>query len=386
MRQSKFERKYAIVTLVIIAVIIYGSLYPFDFRVPQNGIGPLRTFLDSWADKPGRGDFLSNILLYMPLGFFAIHVIRRDSGWWLPMVFAVVLGSALSLAMELTQYYDEGRDTAVSDFYSNALGTLLGAIAGRVMGGNIRGQALREAAGNRVPLMFLTAWVAYRLFPYVPTIDLHKYWDTLKPIVLHPSLTPYDLFRHTAIWLTVGTLIDGVVGPRRSWWAFPLFVAGVLFAKILIIDATLSVAEILGGVLALVLWFALGASARLRLTCAALLLGAYVVAARLEPFHFLAQAGSFNWIPFFGLMEGSIEVDVLSFLEKFFLYGSLVWLFTQAGLRLRFAAIMIAAILLATSWAEIYLPGRSAEITDALMALLIGVVIALMGPERRAAA
>ena len=32
----------------------------------------------------------------------------------------------------------------------------------------------------------------------------------------------------------------------------------------------------------------------------------------------------------------------------------------------------------AASWAETYLPGRSAEITDALMALLIGIIIAVV--------
>jgi VanZ family protein len=40
------------------------------------------------------------------------------------------------------------------------------------------------------------------------------------------------------------------------------------------------------------------------------------------------------------------------------------------------STILVAILLFATSWAEIYLPGRSAEITDALMALLIGVIIA----------
>jgi hypothetical protein len=34
-------------------------------------------------------------------------------------------------------------------------------------------------------------------------IDLHKYCNALKPIVLTPSLIGYDLFRQTAIWLAV---------------------------------------------------------------------------------------------------------------------------------------------------------------------------------------
>jgi hypothetical protein len=42
-------------------------------------------------------------------------------------------------------------------------------------------------------------------------------------------------------------------------------------------------------------------------------------------------------------------------------------------------------MLFTTSWVETYLPDRSAEITDALMALLIGAIIALMQTERNAA-
>jgi hypothetical protein len=77
-------------------------------------------------------------------------------------------------------------------------------------------------------------------------------------------------------------------------------------------------------------------------------------------------------------MQGSIDVDVLSFLEKFFLYGGLIWLLGEAGLSRRAAAGIVAATLLATSIAETYLPHRSAEITDALMAILIAVIFALV--------
>ena len=71
---------------------------------------------------------------------------------------------------------------------------------------------------------------------------------------------------------------------------------------------------------------------------------------------------------------------------KFFLYGSLIWLLTQAGWRLRSAILSTALILFITSEAERFLPGRSAEITDALMALVIGSIFVLIGTEHRGAA
>ncbi len=50
----------------------------------------------------------------------------------------------------------------------------------------------------------------------------------------------------------------------------------------------------------------------------------------------------------------------------------------KSGLRPGVATIVVATMLFAASWMETYLPGRSAEITDALMALLIGAIIAVI--------
>jgi hypothetical protein len=52
----------------------------------------------------------------------------------------------------------------------------------------------------------------------------------------------------------------------------------------------------------------------------------------------------------------------------------LLLLLVKAGMRLRVAVAVACAVLLATSVAQIFLLGRSAEITDALMALILGLI------------
>jgi hypothetical protein len=114
-----------------------------------------------------------------------------------------------------------------------------------------------------------------------------------------------------------------------------------------------------------------------------------VVALRLEPFTFQSPAGHFGWLPFRSYLGGSLSVNTRSFFEKFFFYGSLIWIGQAAGLRLPRATLMVAAMLFATSLAEVYLPGRSAEITDAVMALVAGGIIAMLSGlmrERQAGA
>ena len=76
-------------------------------------------------------------------------------------------------------------------------------------------------------------------------------------------------------------------------------------------------------------------------------------------------------------MEGSISVNVLAFFEKSFWYGSLLYLFIEAGGRLRTAVLIVGAAVFATSWLQIYLPNRSAEITDLVILVLIAGGFAL---------
>jgi hypothetical protein len=82
-------------------------------------------------------------------------------------------------------------------------------------------------------------------------------------------------------------------------------------------------------------------------------------------------------------MSSSPEIGVLSFFQKFFLFGSSIWLLAKSGLRLRSSTLVVAVILFITSQAETFLPNRSAEITDTVMALLIGAMFALMENETR---
>ena len=384
MGRWRFNRNFRVATAVVAAVIVYGSLYPFAFRQPVDGLGPAaRALLDSWAEPPGRGDFIGNVLLYIPFGFFAILSISRSVGTATRVVLVILTGAFLSACVELVQYYDDGRVTEATDVYANVSGTMLGALGGSITGANFRWPLLREIAANHVPTLLLSAWAGYRLFPYVPTLDLHKYWHALKPVILHPSLTGYDLFRYTAIWLTVGALIEAIGESKRQWLLFPLFVGSVLVAKVLVIDATLTIAEISGAALALCSWVVLTAHARLRTTLIALLFCGYVIAERVEPFQFSTAQGAFGWVPFLAFMNGSLEINILSFLQKFFLFGSSIWLLGRVGLRLWASTAIVAVILFLTSQAEIYLPHRSAEITDAVMALIIGALFALLQAATR---
>ncbi len=183
------------------------------------------------------------------------------------------------------------------------------------------------------------------------------------------------------LFLSLYALIEAVVRQRRSAYVGLLFAIGVMVALILVVDAELRAAELAGATVALVIWLILlRFPVRVQMGTAGMALCAYVIALRLEPFQFGTSGHAFGWIPFLAIMQGSLAVETLSFLEKFFLYGTLLYLLTRSFGRRLPVTIFLAALLFATNWAETWLPDRSAEITDALMVLLIGSIFALMPP------
>jgi VanZ family protein len=383
MNRPILNKSFAVITAILAAVILYGSLYPFDFHVPQNGPGPLQTLLAGWNHRPGRGDFLSNILLYVPLGFFAAWSLESRVNAVARLCLALLLGACLSICIETLQYYDAGRDPQATDIYSNTLGTVIGAGLTFLLNNSIAARFFGQRISHRVPLMLLGAWAGYKLYPFVPVIDLHKYWNALKPIVLYPTASWSGLFTHAASWIAAAFLTSRVTeGKYEAFW-FAAFVAFVMIAKILIMDAGLSVEDVAGAAIALVWLLATKGREKGRLITALPVLALSVLATRLEPFVFTRSAGNFGWVPFSGFMHGSINVNVLSFLEKFFLYGSLIWLLQRCGLKLMKSTALVAIALLATSILEIYIPARSAEITDAMMAVIIGLSFALVGESRQ---
>jgi VanZ family protein len=357
----------------VVAMIAYGSLYPFAFHWGVDGIGPLHTLLYSWDKEPGRGDFISNILLYMPLGFIGTVTVGKRVGGR-QVALTILIGIALSLTVEVVQYYDAGRDTEATDLYANTLGTAIGAAIGWFFGQDFRFPLLREISANRVPALLLTTWLGYRLYPYVPTIDLHKYWGALKPVFLYPQLTPDSLFRHVTIWLSICVMIEKIAGGRRAGGLIGRFAAFLIFSCVLVISTRVTLPQIAGIAIAFAIWRILP-TWRTRVVVAAAMLGVYVVVFRLEPFVFSPVSGPYSWMPFLSFMQGSIDIDVQSFFEKFFLYGGLIWLLAEVGMATRLATLLVAAIVLGASFVEVFIPGRSAEITDAILALATGEFI-----------
>lgn len=77
-------------------------------------------------------------------------------------------------------------------------------------------------------------------------------------------------------------------------------------------------------------------------------------------------------------MQGSIEINILSTFDKVFTYGALVWLAVRAGCHWSIATTVGAALVFCVRLCQFYLPGRSAEITDVIILLMVAGTMKLM--------
>ncbi len=108
---------------------VYGSLYPFSGWTDSGA--PLDAFMTAgWPRYTTAFDISINVAAYVPLGFLWVAALRPTLGRVLALIAAVAIGACLSLAMETLQNFLPSRVPSNLDFGGNAIGTLIGAIAG----------------------------------------------------------------------------------------------------------------------------------------------------------------------------------------------------------------------------------------------------------------
>jgi VanZ family protein len=370
-------RAFACLTVIVALLIVYGSLYPFEFGPRDLPEGALAPFLASLRRWPSKGDFVANLLLYMPLGFFGLLSLPpRLAGMvrWLSITF---LGTALSIGIEFAQIWDQGRVPSVFDIVLNATGAALGAAAGLIIGRDLGLHRLGLAALRPTPILLLMAWVGYRFAPFVPALDFQQFKDALKPLLLNPTFPPLPIAHHAIHWLAIACLLDALFKGKRAAVAI-IVLAIAANALALLTGKDITAAATTGLVIGLVSWFAVIQGRRWRTGLTAGLFFALYLIEGLSPFEMQSTQAAFHWDPFHGFLNGSVLAGIQIFLEKTFTYGAMLWLLMECRLRLVVALLVVVPLVSAIEWAQTWLPGRTAEITDPLMVILAGVVIALV--------
>ena len=361
--------------LLIVAIVAYGSLYPWNFEFTSAAGDPVRILLHGWPGEWDRyvlRDIILNVFIYMPLGLVSVLAFRRRRSRSLAAAAAIACGFLLSVSMELLQVYVPSRDPSLLDVLTNTLGTAAGAGFAIYFEGGIR-QLMERRAGQfrAAATLLLLVWAVSELYPLFPEIGRAHLRQELALLFHRRGLSIVETWANAAEWFAAGLALDALFARMRT---FGLAVAMLCVpAQLFITGRSLTLAEIAGALLALALWHFVHRESRAR--CCAWMLGSAILLRQFQPFYFLAVPQPFSWIPFAATLESTREAATAIITRKAFDYGSLIWALRCNGEPFVRAGLAVAAALGVTEAIQTYLPGRSPEITDPVLALLMMVVL-----------
>jgi VanZ family protein len=365
---------------VTIGLIAYASFYPFNWdweRLSTANDGGFPTSLPWGATI--RSDIVANLLFYIPLGALLMAVRRSSASGVRAVISTVALGTALSVCMEYLQYATPPRTPSITDVILNCASTAIGAINYVLLQRSAVLPQLRERAFDPALLMLLALWGAFHAAPFMPSLRLRQIYRGLEPLWSF-DFSLGGTARFWAGYLLISAALRALVQRQNFWMAFWLVAAASMASRVIVAGQSLAPNEVLGFLLALPVVMALRNTPHRKAAMPLLVLVsvAWFIYA-LAPFNFETRAHAFNWVPFVGFLDGGMERSYIQFFEKMFLYLGFVWLAVHAGLRVTSAAILGAIIATAIEFAQRYLPGRQAEMTDPFLVLACAALVAVAG-------
>lgn len=369
--------------LLTIAIVVYGSLYPFHFEITARAATPLLTVWYGWPAEWNRfmlRDVLLNVVLYSPLGFAAAMLSLRRHSRVFSAAAAIALAFALSTSMEILQVYEPVRDPSSLDVLSNAVGAALGAAVALLCGRALLNlTALRTRAFRAASVILLAVWAIYQFYPLFPDIGRTHLYQNLYGLLRTRNLPLVETWLGVAEWFAAGLALELVFARLRTAWLACLML--VSFAgQMSIADRNLTASEVVAAAVALALWQV--SNKKARATWCAWLLGAAILLRELQPFYLLSVPQPFSWIPFAATLESQRSGAVIVIARKAFDYGAMVFALRCAGWKYWRAGLSIAGALALAEALQTYLPGRTPEITDSLLALLMTAVMMWATPRK----
>lgn len=438
---------YAAIAAGATVFAVYGSLVPFEFQpiALDRAIEQFRHVRYLTLGVGSRADFVSNILLFVPLGLFTTAALRADRRGWLGGVAAAVAVPAmlalLSIAIEFTQVFFPPRTVSINDIVAETAGGMIGTAMWFAVG-----QALTEwlraffrererpALLTRLLLAYTALFLLAQLLPFDITVDLGELAQKHREgrILAIPFQYHHDSVV-LALWDYVGdVLLHAPVGllarlawtthrrPRPALGALAIglaVVAGVELAQVVIFSRYADATDVITGGIGVALGIALAGPAAQTRTSAPEAPRAIRLLPSLGVVVWIAVMLSYHWYPFDFQFRSALLDERLPLMFRVpfssYYYGSEFHAFTEVtrkfllavpfGVLLRLAwpaferatmarlqttIVVVHAFVFfaAVEVGQIFLLDRTADITDALIAssgCIAGLsLVALMASTR----
>lgn len=383
---SKVSSNYLFLFCYIL-FIVYGSLFPLvDWRPPSQSL------LEIWRQTAGnhisRSDLITNILVYIPIGYLLSAVSTARFGNFNRILLTVFIGSSLSLSMEYLQMSLPARTSSPVDLLLNILSTLIGALSFSWLGVEStigewfsKWRQLRFNDGRiaDIGLFVFVFWGAMQLAPFVPSLDFGDLKNSLKPLwlTLH-DLSRFSGYRAVSYALGIASLgavlmLILILRANAPVW-LGIYCGIALLGKITVVGRQLSLEALVG--LAVGMFLTIGFKGLPR---GGLVLGGICSVAvsfivdELRPDMFMVDFHDFNWIPFRSQMTENVS-GIGSIIEGLWPFSTIgFFAVAQASPRCKIPAftlgLFLAVAVLALEYAQTFIVGRYPDITTVILAV-----------------
>jgi VanZ family protein len=242
-------RLYLFLAIAYGVFIVYGSLVPLEYKGK-----PFDAALEQFLKTPylllhieNRADLVANLLLYIPVTFFAMGAWTRENsrpGRWFMAACVTTAACSLAVAVEFLQVYFPPRTVSLNDILAEWIGSGAGTASWYLSGSRVtdwcrRLWRLRDR--RRLAAHILTGYavvfILYQFYPYDTIISTAELAAEVRKVVLIPFA---DLDRmsflaigvKSAMAIPVGYLV-AVAKPRLRWpVSHAAFIGGVLILAI----------------------------------------------------------------------------------------------------------------------------------------------------------
>ena len=377
---SDGNRRIAYWLLAVISfLIVYGSLYPFGFSGAV-GSSPLDLLATMSFARTTRSDIAANVLLYLPLGACLTWLVAGQLGGLVAAIVATLAATVLSFTIEFAQLYETRRVTSLSDVLYNTIGAFAGAWIALAVAATHRRMHTSPFAGflrHPVATALLLSWICYRLAPFAAVMDPGEWLSAFVSLAGQGWWSLGEILPHALAWLVLMPVCERLAPGRRA--ALVLGAMGIVLAgRVMIAGMALEAGEIAGMSVAFALWYPLShlpVERAISLVAAALV--ALIAIQGLVPFDFQVAQDRFAFVPFAESLAHYRATNLTDMFLRCFHVGSLVWLLVRSGLPVLAATAVGAGLVFSVEMLQTWLPGHRAEITDPLLALAAGGLIAV---------
>lgn len=363
------QRPWLWPTVILLGGTLYLTLYPFDFSLPW----AVAWHRLDWG-LPGitsghhsRLDILSNILLFMPLGFAFGNLWQPlKARYRLPLI--LLMAAVTSTTIEILQSLIPERDPALIDIICNTCGALGGALGARLLRLKIS-PGLKESA-------FYLAIASFLLYgPFDFSLDWGELKAHLKTVHLAPSFPNLLL---PALFLSLSVF---ALPLKRLQGTLLCLLLGILLegGRVFVLSASLSVGKVLIRLVLGLLFYLILSSIHREPARRALVLFFLALGFLLEawyPFSLASPALKTEaFLPFFYFLTYFTPTSLLHLLEIILLFMAFGTLGKEILTRpLLFLGAIFVALL--AEGGQPFIQGRVPDVTTGLLAAL-GVWMAL---------